>query len=209
VLGWITWAGSTIAVVSVGIVVVAYAVVRWRRWSVALFMVLVVAGQFALSNGIKVAVERIRPDEPPLHVLPGPSFPSGHATASAATWMAIALVLGRGASPRWRAVLAGMAAAIAAAVGCTRVFLGAHWTSDVLGGLLLGWTWFGVCAVAFGGRILRLGQPAEEAAVADRARSRGDSFVDEGNQVGSGARMRVRDPEVPVRRPSSAHPLSS
>jgi len=93
----------------------------------------------------------------------GPSFPSGHATAAAATWAAVALVLGRGASVRVRAVLAGVAAGIAVAVACSRVFLGAHWTSDVIGGLLLGWSWFAVCAVAFGGRVLRLGAPIEDA----------------------------------------------
>ena len=54
-------------------------------------------GSSSLSNAIKVAVGRVRPDAPPLHVLPGPSFPSGHATAAAATWAAVALVLGRGA----------------------------------------------------------------------------------------------------------------
>ena len=124
----------------------------------------VLAGQLALSNIVKVAVDRIRPDMPPLHVLPGPSFPSGHATAAAATWAAVALVLGRGAPSRTRALLAGAAVAIAVAVACSRVFLGAHWVSDVIGGLLLGWTWFGLCAVAFGGRVMRLGAPVEEAA---------------------------------------------
>jgi membrane-associated phospholipid phosphatase len=172
VLGWITWAGSTIGVMLVAIVTTVYAVRRWHRWSVALFFALVVGGQFVLSNAVKVAVGRVRPDAPPFHVLSGPSFPSGHATAAAATWAAVAFVLGRGTSARSRAVLAGAATAIAVAVACSRVFLGAHWTSDVVGGLLLGWTWFAVCAVAFGGRVLRLGEPAEVAAEADRERER-------------------------------------
>jgi membrane-associated phospholipid phosphatase len=164
VFGWITLAGGTVVVVAVAVVTTVSA---WRRrghWSVALFFLVVLAGQLALSNLVKVAVERVRPDMPPLHVLSGPSFPSGHATAAAATWAAVALVLSRGASPRTRAVLAGAAVAIAVAVACSRVFLGAHWASDVVGGLLLGWTWFGLCAVAFGGRVMRLGAPVEEAA---------------------------------------------
>ena len=164
VFGLVTFAGSTVGVIAAALATTVYAVRRWRRWSVALFFVVVLGGQLALSSLVKVAVGRVRPDVPPLHVLSGPSFPSGHATAAAATWAAVALVLGRGASPRTRAVLAGVAVTIAVAVACSRVFLGAHWASDVVGGLLLGWTWFGLCAVAFGGRVMRLGEPLEEAA---------------------------------------------
>jgi undecaprenyl-diphosphatase len=163
VFGWVTLAGSTIGVVAVALAATAFALRKWRRWSVALFFLIVLGGQLLLSNAVKYAVERARPDAPPLHVLSGPSFPSGHATAAAATWAAVALVLSRRSSPRMRAILGGAAVGIAVAVACSRVFLGAHWTSDVIGGLLLGWTWFALCAVAFGGRVLRLGTPAQVA----------------------------------------------
>jgi len=36
-----------------------------------------------------------------------------------------------------------------------------HWLSDVVAGLALGWAWFAVCAIAFGGRLLRFGATAE------------------------------------------------
>jgi undecaprenyl-diphosphatase len=58
-----------------------------------------------------------------------------------------------------RTVLAGLAVAIPVAVGCTRVLLDVHWTSDVIAGLALGWGWFCVCAIAFGGRLLVFGAP--------------------------------------------------
>ena len=159
-------AGSTLVVIAAGVTTAAYALRAWRRWSAVLFLLTVLAGQLALANLVKYTVERVRPDAPPFHVLTGPSFPSGHATAAAATWAAVALVLSRGRSPRVRATLGGIAVGIAVAVACSRVFLGAHWTSDVIGGLLLGWTWYAICAVAFGGRLLRLGAPAEQAAAA-------------------------------------------
>jgi membrane-associated phospholipid phosphatase len=61
-------------------------------------------------------------------------------------------------------VLAGLAAGIAVAVAASRVLLDVHWLSDVIAGLALGWGWFAVCAIAFGGRILRFGVAAETAA---------------------------------------------
>ena len=64
-----------------------------------------------------------------------------------------------------------MAVGIAVAVACSRVLLDLHWVSDVVAGLVLGWGWFAVCAIAFGGWLLRLGAPVEAAAQADAAGS--------------------------------------
>jgi membrane-associated phospholipid phosphatase len=66
-------------------------------------------------------------------------------------------------------LLAGGAVAIAVAVAESRVLLGVHWLSDVIAGLAFGWAWFAICAIAFGGRFLTFGAPAEAASrVAER-----------------------------------------
>jgi membrane-associated phospholipid phosphatase len=75
-------------------------------------------------------------------------------------------MIGRGRSHKVQALLAGAAVAVALAVGASRVLLGVHWFTDVIGGLALGWGWFAICSVAFGGRLLRFGLPVE---VAERA----------------------------------------
>lgn len=83
----------------------------------------------------------------------GFSFPSGHATAAAATYLALALVVAA-VRPNWDAriaVASGVGTAIA--VAATRAMLGVHWFSDVLGGLILGWAWCLVCAWLF--RVVR------------------------------------------------------
>ena len=82
---------------------------------------------------------------------------------AAATFAAVALLVGRGRSRRVKALLAGAAAGIAVAVASTRVFLGVHWLTDVLAGLAMGWAWFALSSIAFGGRVLRFGQPVEVA----------------------------------------------
>ena len=144
----ITHLGDTVTVVTItAIVVVIMLVLGHRR--LALFLATVVVGQWALVNAIKGIVERARPELDPLAGFHGFSFPSGHATAAASTYLALAIVVAA-VRPRWnRALLVGGAVAIGVAVAATRSLLGVHWFSDVIGGLLLGWTWCLTCAVLY------------------------------------------------------------
>jgi undecaprenyl-diphosphatase len=112
-----------------------------------------------LVNTTKYIVGRPRPDIAQLTGFSGSSFPSGHAAAAAATLAAVAFLVGRGRSQRVKVIAASLAAALAVGVATTRVLLGVHWLTDVLAGVALGWGWFALCSVAFGGRILRFGQP--------------------------------------------------
>jgi membrane-associated phospholipid phosphatase len=163
VLGALTHLGDTETIVGVAIAVGAYGFWRWRRWAVPLFALMVVLGQMLISNGIKVVIDRARPELRPRADFTGTSFPSGHTTAATAIYLAVALVLAIGSSPRARAALTGAALAIGVAVGCTRVLLGVHFFSDALAGFAIGLSWFGLCAVAFGGRLLSFGAPAQAA----------------------------------------------
>jgi membrane-associated phospholipid phosphatase len=133
------------------------------RW-VAAYLGLVILGQNVLTRTVKELADRVRPDLNPIAETLGPSFPSGHSATAAAFYAAAALVLGRGRPRRVRAILAGGAVGIAVAVAGSRVLLDVHWLSDVVAGLALGWAWFAVCSLAFGGRVLRFGAAAERAA---------------------------------------------
>lgn len=155
--------GGTPGVVLLATIATVIELIRKPSKALPLFMILVVGGQFALSNGIKYLVERARPDISRLTGFAGTSFPSGHSTAAAATLAAIALISTRNRSRRAKIAAASIAAGLAVAVGATRVFLGVHWFTDVLAGLLLGWGWFAICSIAFGGRLLNFGHPAKVA----------------------------------------------
>jgi undecaprenyl-diphosphatase len=70
------------------------------------------------------------------------SFPSGHSTLSAATYLTIAAVLGTlDPRKRTRAFVLSMAVLLVLSIGTSRVYLGVHWPTDVLAGWLLGGAW--------------------------------------------------------------------
>ena len=155
--------GGTSGVVTLAVIATAVEYLRRPSRAVPLFMTLVVAGQFGLSNGIKYIVDRARPDLGRLTGFAGSSFPSGHSTAASATLAAIALIATRNRSRRTKIAGASIAAGAAVLVAGTRVFLGVHWFTDVVAGLLLGWGWFALCSIAFGGRLLSFGVPVAAA----------------------------------------------
>jgi YegS/Rv2252/BmrU family lipid kinase len=111
---------------------------RHRR--AAVFTVVVLVSASLLTTGVKLLYGRARPTwQDPVHKLVSKSFPSGHASSTAAlagVLMVLALMLIRKANTR-RAVYVG-AGLLALVVGADRVLLGRHFPTDVIGGWLLG-----------------------------------------------------------------------
>ncbi|MGH2596417.1 MAG: phosphatase PAP2 family protein [Actinomycetota bacterium] len=165
----ITQLGGTVTIVVLGSVVGAVIALRSRRVSPLLFVALVLGGNAAIVNLIKVLVDRARPTVSVLTGFSGRSFPSGHSAAAAACYGSVALLVSLRWSPRHRAAACGAAVAVAVAVAWSRVLLGVHWVSDVMAGLAIGWSWLALCAIAFGGRTLRFGAPARAAGLSGEA----------------------------------------
>lgn len=164
VLGYLTDLGGTPYLVAIMVLVGAIDWIRRRDLRALLFLAVVAIGVSAINNALKWMIMRERPPELHLVGSAGSSFPSGHSAAAAACWLAIALVVSGWLPRRFRPLLFGGAIVIAVVVAASRALLGVHWVTDVVAGLIVGWTWFLLVAVAFGGRHQRLGEPAEEIA---------------------------------------------
>jgi len=117
----------------------------WRRgWRAAAAVMLAAALAWALNNGAKELFERVRPPGGADHA--SHSFPSGHATASAAVFVTAAFVLWREwLLPPAGAVLVG--AVLPIMIAWSRVRIDEHWATDVLAGWCFGLVIAGACGL--------------------------------------------------------------
>ena len=138
---WLTWICKVLNVVGGGVVtipvrIVAVLVLAFRRrWARCVAFALTWASSEIALNALKSWFHRGRPPGS-IVVTTGASFPSGHATAAAAT--AVALVLAFFPAGPSRRKWEWLAAAFAFVMAFSRVYLHAHWFSDVVAGVLLG-----------------------------------------------------------------------
>lgn len=130
----LSFIGAGLVTIPLRIVVSAILALR-RRWRALTAWLLTWAVAEVLLEAAKRYFERTRPPDP-LVVVRGFSFPSGHSVAAAS--IAVALVLAwMPAGPR-RRKWEVLAAAAAFVMALSRVYLNAHWFSDVVAGVLLG-----------------------------------------------------------------------
>ncbi len=133
----ISFLGATATVLALGSVLAA---VAWRRCrAVGVAVLLAMLSRPLLEFTLKALVSRDRPDFQRLVDGTGHSFPSGHVMAAVALWGLVPLVLTLYTRNRriWWASVLGSGVLIVA-IGASRVYLGVHWFSDVIGGLIVG-----------------------------------------------------------------------
>jgi membrane-associated phospholipid phosphatase len=155
----ITWLGSS-GVLWTVIGAAAIVLALRRQWRLAAYLLVTGAGALVLDPVLKSLVGRLRPvvGHPIAHGS-GNSFPSGHALGSIVCCGAILLVFLPAARGRWRPTLITVIAVLVALIGISRILLGVHYLSDVLGAWALGITWLGLTAFAFELTRSATGQP--------------------------------------------------
>ena len=192
----ITWLGSSgVLWTVIGALAVVLAI--RRRWRLAVYLLVAGAGAVVLDPVLKSLVGRLRPvvAHPVAHGT-GNSFPSGHSLGSVVCYGAVLLAFLPATRGRWRRAFTAGILTLAALIGISRILLGVHYISDVLGGWALGITWLGVTALAFELTRQAAGQPVTDP-------------VTEGLEPEARADLQPTEPEaalrsVPARR-SAAH----
>jgi len=123
--------------------------VRGRR-RLAVFLAFTIIGGGLVDSAVKIAVNRPRPDvgTPLAHAF-GKSFPSGHAMSSTIAYGALLLVFLPAIPRAWRGFAMAGTALLIGVIGGSRLFLGVHFVSDVIGGLVLGLAWLAGSAAIF------------------------------------------------------------
>jgi membrane-associated phospholipid phosphatase len=126
--------GLVYVTLPVRIAIAGFLALRRRWWRLAAFVAAIVLSEILLGL-LKEIYGRARPPDS-LVATSGTSFPSGHAVAASVT--AVAAVIALVPAGRWRAWWAMAAVAFSILMGLSRAYLGAHWLSDVVAGILLG-----------------------------------------------------------------------
>jgi len=133
----ITMLGDTLVMAILAVTIVAWLV--WRkayRAAMAGGIAIIAAKLFEIM--IKVAIQRPRPIDLSYAHGESFSFPSGHATMAAVIFGILAVLVSHSMGRWGRALVYGACASLVVAIGYSRIYLGAHWLSDVLAGLLFG-----------------------------------------------------------------------
>jgi undecaprenyl-diphosphatase len=187
----VTWLGSDgvlWTIIGVSAVFLAFR----RRWRLVAYLLVTGAGALVMDPILKDLVGRLRPVVAhPIAHGGGNSFPSGHSLGSITCYGAIFLVFLPAARGRWRTVFTTAIVTLVALIGISRILLGVHYLSDVLGGWTLGITWLGLTAFAF-----ELTRRAERQPVTDP--------LAEGLEPEARHDLDLAQPETPMTRSSAA-----
>lgn len=149
VLTGISFLGKPIVLALVTGAAIGWALAR-RAHRLALFLAVTGIGAGIVNTALKVAVGRARPDvDVPVHEAFGLSFPSGHAMLSTACYGALLVALLPLVPGAWRTAVRWATVGLVLAIGVTRLALGVHFLTDVIGGHVLGLAWLVASVAAF------------------------------------------------------------
>ena len=198
----VSWVGRALWL---ALAVGAGAVFLWRRSRrrLAAFVVVTALGGGLLGTAVKLAVDRPRPVvDHPVATAFGKSFPSGHAMSATVCYGALLLAFLPVVPRRARRATVVTTVVLVLAIGASRVLLGVHFLSDVVGGHLLGLAWLaGAVAVFETWREEEGGAPAE--AVADGVEPEAGPALRSASEASRHRSSDGRPPDRPAEAPGA------
>ncbi|RUT04445.1 hypothetical protein DSM106972_046730 [Dulcicalothrix desertica PCC 7102] len=154
---FITQLGNpTVVVILAGVTTLT---LLWRRYRLeAMIFVLTCLGAFILNTGLKLFFSKVRPQLwKQLIVETSYSFPSGHALGSMVLYGSIAYLLATH-YPKYSKIIYFIAVILIGTIGLSRLYLGVHWSTDIIAGYGVGFLWLTICLTMLKLQRLRQGQ---------------------------------------------------
>lgn len=154
-----TWIGSGLPVVFITIIsmIVLYVFLRHRRE--LLFLACVIAGSALLNTLLKLVFQRARPTIHRIIEASGYSFPSGHSMAAFSLYGGLAFLIWKHVPTVTGRVLMIIASAVfILTIGISRIYLGVHYPSDIVGGYFLSGCWLSTCIWFYRRHLERMSQ---------------------------------------------------
>jgi undecaprenyl-diphosphatase len=144
-----TFVGSDPVLIGLLIVVLAVLVIGHRPRRELLFLIVALVGSIALNETLKLVFERARPQFAWAHVPADYSFPSGHSMNSFVFYGSVGLLIWLLAGRQRGLIAIAAALVLVAAIGVSRIYLGFHYFTDVIGGYTAGALWLLIVAGIF------------------------------------------------------------
>ncbi|MFJ7724793.1 phosphatase PAP2 family protein [Neobacillus sp. NPDC097160] len=145
VMKFFTFVGSTpvVIILSILLIIFLYKVLH-HRLELILFVSAII-GSAVINQVLKQVFHRVRPNFHRLIDISGFSFPSGHAMNAFTVYVIISFLLWRHIPSKWgRGLLICLSAVMILAIGISRIYLGVHYPSDIIGGYLASGFWLAV-----------------------------------------------------------------
>jgi len=145
---WVTMLGDTYVIISISALMMIWLLIK-RNMPAALHWGAAIIFGAILTRILKVSLQIPRPDPSLFANTSYYSFPSAHSTMAMVLYGFLSIIICREIKPARRVSVYVSAGILISLIGISRLYLGAHWLSDVIGGLSLGLIWIMLLGIAY------------------------------------------------------------
>lgn len=144
----ITELGDTPVVIAIAVVVALW-LIRERAWHTLTYWLMAIGGGSLINSAIKLGLHRVRPGDMHYDGVSVFSFPSGHSTTNAVLYGFLIIIMSRKLPFLARIPVVITLVLLVGLIAFSRLYLGAHWLSDVAGGLFFGSGWLALLGLFY------------------------------------------------------------